>query len=201
MLISTSTDAAIIAVPMPMLWNLRVPLTQKLALGVLFSSGILVIICTILRTYYHFGDSSNQFLGQLWSGREGFISMIVIAVPGMWPFFRSVGLFGSVYKKTSNNTPGSHGHGHSGAGGSRRFTMSNRRSKSRADGVADFDMDLRTTGNAEGLWTTNSEERIIKRSDSLRSEDHGIKVTKEFTVEVDRPGEGHKNQAHSRIGL
>ena len=178
---------------MPMLWNLRVPLGQKLALGALFSSGILVIICTVLRTYYHFGDSSNQYLGQLWSGREGFISMVVISVPGMWPFFRRVGVFGSVYKKTYNS-PGSYGRGaNSGAGGSRRFTRSHGRSRPR-DGTLDdndYPMEGRSSGNMDGLWSSNSEERIIARSSSFKSDEQGqIKVTKEFTVEVDQSGQG-----------
>ncbi|KAI6782599.1 uncharacterized protein J7T54_003611 [Emericellopsis cladophorae] len=94
------TDAAIIAVPMPMLWNLRITLRRKLALGCLFSSGLLVIVCTILRTYYVFGDAANQHLAQLWASREGFISMIVVSAPGLWPFVRKVYSLGSTYKNT-----------------------------------------------------------------------------------------------------
>lgn len=53
----------------------------------------------------------------------------------------------------------------------------------------------------DGLWS-NSEERIIGASDSFKSDDEGqIKVTKEFTVEVDQSGQGQKNQIHPGLDI
>lgn len=196
MLTFSSTDAAIIAVPMPMLWNLQVPLPQKLALGVLFSSGILVIFCTILRTYYFFGDSSNQFLGQLWSGREGFISMIIIATPGLWPLFRKMKWFGLRYKSSYGVSGGATGGQSHSLGGSRGISGPHgaERLGDETSGDDTFVMVANSGRNEVSRWRDNSEESIIRTSNSFRSDDQGqIRVTKEFTVKVDGLEQGRKN--------
>lgn len=70
------------------------------------------------------------------------------------------------------------------------------------DGDNDFAMDARSSRNGDGLWSSNSEERIIGRSGSFKSDDQGqIKVTKEFTVEVDQSGQSQKGQTESALGL
>jgi len=75
-------------IPLPMLWKLHIPIRRKIALVFLFCSGIFIIICSILRTYYSFSDISKITIAQSWADREGFVSMVVISTPGIWPLFR-----------------------------------------------------------------------------------------------------------------
>lgn len=84
------TDAILLVIPVPMLWKLKVGLRRKLALSCLLCSGVFIMCCTILRTYYVFSDSLLQATGVAWAGREGVVSMVVIATPGLWSLFRQL---------------------------------------------------------------------------------------------------------------
>ncbi|KAH6644143.1 hypothetical protein C7974DRAFT_15389 [Boeremia exigua] len=45
-------DISIYLLPIPMLWNLQMPLRQKLALGALFSVGLIAVAASCVRFYY-----------------------------------------------------------------------------------------------------------------------------------------------------
>lgn len=89
-------------IPVPLLWNLQASFRRKLALACLFCSGIFIICCTVLRTYYVFTNSLLQSTGVAWAGREGTVSMIVISAPGIWPLFRRSHWFSKSYQKSSD---------------------------------------------------------------------------------------------------
>lgn len=97
------TDAMIIAIPMPMLWRLQVRLRRKLALGALFCSGIFIIICSVLRTIYSLSSLSEQQTAEAWAGREGFVSMLVVSAPGLWPLVRNSKWFTSSDDRYNEN--------------------------------------------------------------------------------------------------
>ena len=46
---NVATDLYVISIPIPMLWSANMKLLKKLGLMVLFSGGLLVIACAILR--------------------------------------------------------------------------------------------------------------------------------------------------------
>lgn len=166
-----------------MLWNLRIPLARKLALAALFGSGIFIIICTILRTYYVLGDSSNQYLAQLWASREGFVSMIVVSAPGIWPFFSKMGWFGSPQKQSYQSGSGI-------PGSSRRWMSSNNRSGGSRDPDGGYELTCRSKRNAEGLGDGESEEHIIGTNRTSKADEARdgmpIRVTTEYTIRVER---------------
>lgn len=89
----------IIAIPMPMLFQLQVRLRRKIALALLFSSGIFIILCSVLRTIYSLSKISDQETAEAWAGREGFVSMIVVSAPGLWPLLRNSRWFDPSYKQ------------------------------------------------------------------------------------------------------
>lgn len=101
------TDAMIIAIPMPMLWRLQVRLRRKLALGALFCSGIFIIICSVLRTIYSLSSLSDQETAEAWAGREGFVSMLVVSAPGLWPLVRNSKWFTSTDERQYDDNEGS----------------------------------------------------------------------------------------------
>lgn len=43
------TDAAILMVPIPMLWQLKMPLKKKITIAIVLSSGLFVIVAAIIR--------------------------------------------------------------------------------------------------------------------------------------------------------
>jgi hypothetical protein len=179
-----------------MLWKLHLPFQRKAALACLFCSGIFIVICTILRNYYNLGDNTNQFLGQVWAGRECFVCMIVVSAPGIWPLLRKLRVLGtSLYaSNTSGNVYKS---------GSRRWKASAARASMRKSGVPqDFQMLSRSKhrgAGAERLDSRIDEEPIVKEEREGEGEGEGegqssqtssptlrgIEVTTEYTVRYD----------------
>ncbi|KAL2014360.1 hypothetical protein VTN00DRAFT_1885 [Thermoascus crustaceus] len=54
--LSVLSDIGILLIPVPLLFKLRVPLYRKIILMIMFSSGIFIMFCTILRAYYSLKD-------------------------------------------------------------------------------------------------------------------------------------------------
>jgi hypothetical protein len=47
--LNTTTDIILVIVPVPMFWQVGLPTKKKLGLILLFSGGLLVIVCGIIR--------------------------------------------------------------------------------------------------------------------------------------------------------
>ncbi|KAJ5701998.1 hypothetical protein N7488_009546 [Penicillium malachiteum] len=95
-----SSDIAILLVILPMLFRTRLPLRTKLPVLVVFSMGIVVILCAIISksfTFHDIYDSSYQF----WYLREASIGVWVTNAPFVWSLARSTVSF---LKSHSNNT-------------------------------------------------------------------------------------------------
>ena len=77
------TDALILAIPIPLLWGMRVSLSRKIALTVLLGSGIFVIIAAILRITFTLapGEAVNALNINLWGTRETAVGIIAVNVP------------------------------------------------------------------------------------------------------------------------
>lgn len=60
------TDAAILAIPLPLLWTLRVPLKRKLVLYLLLSSGLFVIGAAITRLVMTLLDEPSALTINRW---------------------------------------------------------------------------------------------------------------------------------------
>lgn len=82
------TDAAILYVPMPLLWELRVPLRQKFAIGLLLSSGIFVISAAILRVASTLAANPSALTINRWGVRETIVGIIAVNLPISPPLFR-----------------------------------------------------------------------------------------------------------------
>ncbi|KAJ6159936.1 hypothetical protein N7497_004473 [Penicillium chrysogenum] len=66
------SDACIILIPIPILAKLQIPLQRKIILVVMFSSGIFIMISTILRAYYSLSSITN--LGTASAGQTANVS-------------------------------------------------------------------------------------------------------------------------------
>ncbi|KAJ5735511.1 uncharacterized protein N7483_000636 [Penicillium malachiteum] len=104
------SDLMIMIIPFLMLNKLQVAFERKIILGVMFMSGIFIMICTILRCYYSLGDISQLPTALHWADRECFVAAIVASLPGIKPLFRGVGWLGFTSYSRSKNTYGTEGY-------------------------------------------------------------------------------------------
>ncbi|KAL2256622.1 hypothetical protein VTK26DRAFT_1395 [Humicola hyalothermophila] len=86
---SIAQDAAILALPLPAVARLNMPLRSKLGACFMFSLGIFVLIasCARLRSIHLFGDSPNPTWDYtdavIWTGLEVAVSIVVSSMPAM----------------------------------------------------------------------------------------------------------------------
>lgn len=85
--LNSLTDMGIIMVPMPLLFRVKVPVKQKIALVLLFSLGFFVIVATILRAYYSLKSLDTLMIALGWASRETFVATIVACAPAIKPLF------------------------------------------------------------------------------------------------------------------
>ena len=76
-MLNITTDTLLILIPIPILWNLKMEMTRKVGLWVMFASGIFLIIATILRTINALGNASQNVVAILWSNREAVSSHLL----------------------------------------------------------------------------------------------------------------------------
>ena len=179
-------------IPMPLLFQLQVPLFRKLALGGIFSLGIFVVICTVLRCYYSLSSLENLPLALGWASRETFVATFAVCAPGIKPIFSKSRWFRSTTAGSGRGTS-------SGVGQYMEFSSSGGVSKATASHVGrpahkSGAGKKRGSGNAFEMssWRTrrtssaeNSDERMIIGSGDARGqqeEDKDILVTKYYSV-------------------
>ncbi|EPS42963.1 hypothetical protein H072_3083 [Dactylellina haptotyla CBS 200.50] len=91
--LNTITDIAILILPMRTLWKLKMPISQKVGLIAVFTTGGFIIIITIIRMVQltsipNGGDNITRgFVGpSLWSAVEVNLSMVCASIPALKPF-------------------------------------------------------------------------------------------------------------------
>lgn len=89
------SDVIIMVIPIPLLIKLQVPLHRKLILAAMFSSGIFIMICTVLRAFYSLQSLTTLSIALGWANRECFVAAIVVSLPGIKPLFRNTRWVGS----------------------------------------------------------------------------------------------------------
>ncbi|PGH32258.1 hypothetical protein GX50_04923 [[Emmonsia] crescens] len=111
---NVTTDMYLLSIPIPMLWQSSIKPLKKVGLMVLFSGGLLVMACAILRVVMIVIDPVNgaQSAGS-WAVRETFVAVITTNLPMIFPLMKrwSSTVFGSLItslrssKRTGNETP------------------------------------------------------------------------------------------------
>jgi hypothetical protein len=77
----------ILSIPIPLLWQVRLPWKRKMALGLLLCSGLFVITAAIIRAVLTLGNASEVNNADIWGVRETFVSVIAISAPAIKPLF------------------------------------------------------------------------------------------------------------------
>ncbi|OQE17726.1 hypothetical protein PENFLA_c023G05071 [Penicillium flavigenum] len=183
--LSITTDIAVLTIPIPLIIAARIPISQKLLLCILFSSGIFVMIAGFLRAYYSVKDISELSTALGWASREALVSVITICAPGIKPLISNSRWF---------STNGSSNHISQTPKGSNLFT-----SKSRGgDNKHPYELSSMAWGKSRRDSTGESQQHIVidtNRSGRGSFDDYkeGIAVTTDVTVaeETRSRNEGH----------
>ncbi|KAH7118298.1 hypothetical protein EDB81DRAFT_952672 [Dactylonectria macrodidyma] len=77
------TDIGIMAIPLPLLLQSTLGYRKKIPLVVLFSSGIFVMVCAILRAYYSLKNIETLAIALGWASREILVASIVVCAPSL----------------------------------------------------------------------------------------------------------------------
>ncbi|KAK9422149.1 hypothetical protein SUNI508_05157 [Seiridium unicorne] len=79
------TDAAILCIPLPLLWTLQVPLKKKIVIGLLLCSGLFVITAAIIRVVLTLGTAPSALNVNRWGVRETIVGIITVNIPILRP--------------------------------------------------------------------------------------------------------------------
>ncbi|KFH41564.1 hypothetical protein ACRE_077240 [Hapsidospora chrysogenum ATCC 11550] len=97
------TDIALVAIPLPLLWKVQLPLGRKLAIGVLLCSGVFIIVATLLRCILSLQSIQGINVSTIWAIRETFVGIIAVNAAAIKPLFSSSRWLSS--SKGNNGSP------------------------------------------------------------------------------------------------
>jgi hypothetical protein len=99
------TDAALMTIPIPILWHLRVSRRRKIAVSILLLSGVFIISTAIVRAVMTIRGAPSVININRWGFREITVGLIAVSAPIIWPmstkaFWRS-GPYNPTWKRDS----------------------------------------------------------------------------------------------------
>ncbi|KAL7934014.1 hypothetical protein V8C35DRAFT_280328 [Trichoderma chlorosporum] len=103
---NVSTDLMILAIPLPLLWRLQLPLARKISVFLWLCMGIFIIIATLLRCILCLKDATSLNLGPIWSVRETFVAIIAVNAPIIGPWMTKKASAAAAHGSRSNQSAG-----------------------------------------------------------------------------------------------
>lgn len=196
-IMNVTSDIIIILIPIPILIKLQVPLHRKLILTAMFSSGIFIMICTVLRVYYSLKSLTTLSIALGWANRECFVAAIVVSLPGIKPLFRNTRWIGSSNRGKSTNPSTKYPPFTSKSSGNTKTYISSLVSGNRSRHMELDEVPTTTTFTDTKRASTASKELILNddgtRAHEQEEDDSGpygngnrpmaIRVTTEYTLE------------------
>ncbi|KAJ5723930.1 hypothetical protein N7488_001965 [Penicillium malachiteum] len=182
------SDLMIMIIPILMLNKLQVAFERKIILGVMFMSGVFIMICTILRCYYSLGDISQLPTALHWADRECFVAAIVASLPGIKPLFRGVGWLGFTSYNRSKNTYGTEGYNKFASRGDKTLGISFAE-RSGNHNAKSLELSTIPARNQNGISSEESDRPILSDDEEGPTLNRlAIHVTTEYTLEETRDG-------------
>lgn len=86
-ILNVLTDALVLAIPIPLLWQLQVPKRQKIALVLLLCSGMFVIAAALIRISMTLVGSPSAITINGWGVRETIAGIVAVNIPIIRPVF------------------------------------------------------------------------------------------------------------------
>lgn len=178
----------------------------------MFSSGVFIMICTILRAYYSLKSLTTLSIALGWANRECFVAAIVVSLPGIKPLFRNTRWIGSSnrgkqYNYTGPSSSGYNGFGSKSSGNTKTYITSLvSGNRTRHMELQDVTMTATTTmgdRNSDRKRASTASKELILNHDSARAQEEddagsgsrsgsgnengnhplAIRVTREYTLE------------------
>lgn len=81
------TDAALMSIPLPILWHLRVSKRRKIAVAILLLSGLFVISTAIIRAVVTISGEPSVININRWGFRELCVGLCAVSAPILCPLF------------------------------------------------------------------------------------------------------------------
>ncbi|KAF4989001.1 hypothetical protein FDECE_14855 [Fusarium decemcellulare] len=81
------TDTLIVIIPLPVIFQARMPILKKLGMMLLLSAGVFIMVAAILRVYMSFTSKSGA-APAFWACREATVACFVVNAPPLVPMFR-----------------------------------------------------------------------------------------------------------------
>ncbi|KAK4100639.1 hypothetical protein N658DRAFT_486676 [Parathielavia hyrcaniae] len=169
---NVSSDIYLILIPLPLLWQSRLRLVEKIASSLVLGAGIFVLVCATLKTVFVIvrypgrnadalaqDDVNGAELAGAWGTREAFVAVVTTNLPMVFPLFKAWlrPLLGSSARNTDKQYKTPDGFrsigGGGGGGGSSGPRSHNRRATHHSARV--------TTNPLTNVTFTESEERIV----------------------------------------
>ncbi|RDW79803.1 hypothetical protein BP6252_04441 [Coleophoma cylindrospora] len=99
---NVTTDLCLLAIPIPLLWTVRLPVARKLLIGVLLCSGFFVVTAALLRCILSLLDIRHINNSTIWAIRETFVSVVATSAPAIKPLFNKDRWLGSTISKSGS---------------------------------------------------------------------------------------------------
>ncbi|CAD0088229.1 unnamed protein product, partial [Aureobasidium mustum] len=208
------TDAAILSVPIPMLWQLKMPLKKKITIAVILSSGLFVIVAAIVRVVLSLDAAPSAANINGWGVRETFIGIFTINVPILRPILSRAFWLPGPYDP--NNTGRGSGYGrsghnlHSAHANNKSFKGTKLPSEIDKSGtVNEYELEGRTPVSDTFDIESNASTEKMVYTRSNRSQNHpydvddGVRVETSYAIHSTRRDEetGSMHGAWNSIGL
>ncbi|KAK8044166.1 hypothetical protein PG993_004190 [Apiospora rasikravindrae] len=104
-ILNVLTDAYLISIPLPLLWQVNIGLRKRLPLMALFSGGLFIAIAGSIRAHVILNSGPEGAAeGSRWAVRETFVAIVVTNMPFIHPKVRAIL---QAYKWTKNWVTGS----------------------------------------------------------------------------------------------
>jgi hypothetical protein len=76
-------------IPVPIIWKIRIPIRQKILVGLLLCSGLFIIAAAIIRCVLSIQNIRSIDTSGVWAIRETFVTIVAINAPCIKPLFHS----------------------------------------------------------------------------------------------------------------
>lgn len=154
-----SSDALMLAIPLPLLIRSRLPIKQKIAMVFIFSMGLFVIIAGIMsKSFALLPQNLDNIVYAFWYLREASVAVYVANMPLLWPMIRAMVKFITREKDTILSK---------GTGNGTGYELKSRKMQSQ-----------RLPDQETGTWDGHSsQEMIVDRAVIFKDQTFEVQVT------------------------
>ncbi|KAJ0122143.1 hypothetical protein J7T55_002655 [Diaporthe amygdali] len=162
-ILNVLTDALIMTIPVPILWQLRVSKLRKVGVSLLLCSGVFVISTAVVRAAFTIAGAPSVITINRWGFRETAVGMLAVNAPVLVPLFSKAFWARGPYRP--GNRPGqAQGAGVFGGG-----NHGNRRRPAGAPRPTVFEIPSEMTWTTQGVsYGTSEQTELSKMSRASR---------------------------------